>query len=112
MAKDIKRFSFSRFKTFQTCPRKHYYTYIEQIETEESATTIPGKLFHKCLECYLTDTDMTPVFEEISSLCSKGKLELEPDLLPYVVQKYLAYYSKEHNTQTIDPLDDLMESWG
>ena len=33
--KDIKRFSFSRFKTFQTCPRKHNYIYVEQIETEE-----------------------------------------------------------------------------
>lgn len=99
MAKDIKRFSFSRFKTFQTCPRKHHYTYVEQINTTEQATTIPGKLFHEAIEKYLTGLDMTPVFEEFSSLCSRGKLELEPDLLPYVVSKYLQYYAREFESE-------------
>lgn len=114
MAKDIKRFSFSRFKTFQTCPRKHYYTYVEQIETEESATTIPGKLFHECIEKYLKKEDMEPVFAEFSSLCTRGKLELEPDLLPYIVSKYLQYYDSEYSRETtvmvehefVDDLED------
>lgn len=95
MSKDINRFSFSRFKTFHTCPRKHYYNYIEQIETEETATTIPGKLFHEAIEKYLLGQDMTPVFQEFSKLCSTGVLEAEPDLLEFVVSKYLAYYHKE-----------------
>lgn len=95
MAKDIKRFSFSRFKTFQTCPRKHYYTYVEQVETEETATTIPGKLFHQCVEYFLTGKDMQPIFQEFSALCSRGVLDLEPDTLPYVVQKYFQHYAKE-----------------
>ena len=95
MAKDIKRFSFSRLKTFQTCPRKHHYTYVEQIETEETSTTIPGKLFHEAIENYLKGLDMQPVFDTFSSLCSQGKIELEPDTLPYVVQKYLQHYAKE-----------------
>ena len=99
MAKDIKRFSFSRFKTFQTCPRKHHYTYVEQIETEESNTTIPGKLFHECIEYYLKGMDMSPIFQEFSALCSQGKLELEPDLLPYIVQKYLQYYANEYASE-------------
>ena len=99
MAKDIKRFSFSRFKTFQTCPRKHHYTYVEQIETEESSTTIPGKLFHQCIEYHLTGQDMEPIFKEFSSLCSSGKLELEPDLLEYIVAKYLQYYNKEYSKE-------------
>lgn len=96
MSKDEKRFSFSRFKTFHTCPKKHYYTYLEQIETEETSATIPGKLFHQCIEYFLTEKDMTPIFEEFSSLCSKGKLDLEPDLLSYIVQKYLTYYEKDY----------------
>lgn len=95
MAKDIKRFSFSRFKTFQTCPRKHFYNYIEQIETEESATTIPGKLFHEAVERQLKGEDVTIVFQEFSKLCSTGKLELEPDLLEYIVSKYFQYYATE-----------------
>lgn len=114
MAKDIKRFSYSRLNTFQRCPRRHYYTYIEQIETEESATTIPGKLFHEAMECYLTNKDMTPVFEKYSALCSQGKLQSEPDLLEYVVYLYLQYYAREfeeEQTQLVeyefeDELDD------
>lgn len=101
MAKDIKRFSFSRFKTFQTCPRKHNYTYVEQIETEESATTIPGKLFHQCIEYHLKGLDMQPIFQEFSRLCSTGKLELEPDLLAYIVPKYLQYYHNEYQNEKI-----------
>lgn len=102
MAKDIKRFSFSRFKTFQTCPRKHHYTYIEQIEPEEQATTIPGKLFHECIEYHLKGLDMRPIFNNFSALCSQGKLELEPDLLEYIVPLYLQYYSKEYaNERTV-----------
>lgn len=95
MSKDIKRFSFSRLKTFQTCPRKHYYNYVEQIETEETATTIPGKMFHECIELYFQGKDMQPVFQQFSALCSTGKLDLEPDLLAYIVPKYLQHYAKE-----------------
>lgn len=99
MSKDIKRYSYSRFKTFQTCPRKHYYMYVEQIESDSSATTIPGKLFHECIELYLNSKDMTPVFEEFKQLCLSGKLDLEPDLLPYIVQLYLNYYQNEYASE-------------
>ena len=95
MAKDIKRFSYSRLKTFQICPRKHNYAYVEQIETEEQASTIPGKLFHKCVEYHLKGLDMTPVFQEFSAHCSSGKLEFAPDVLEYVVTLYFQYYAKE-----------------
>jgi CRISPR/Cas system-associated exonuclease Cas4 (RecB family) len=99
MAKDIKRFSYSRLKTFQTCPRKHHYTYVEQIEVEEQSTTIPGKLFHQCIEYFLKGKDMTPVFQEFSALCSRGKIEHEPDLLEYIVTKYLQHYSNEYELE-------------
>lgn len=93
--KDPKRFSFSRFKTYHTCPRKHYYQYEEGIVTEESATTIPGKLFHECIEKFLKNEDMVPVFQEFRQLCTTGKLELEPDLLEYIVTKYLQHYAMD-----------------
>lgn len=97
--KDIHRYSFSRFKTFHTCPRKHHYQYVEQIETEESATTIPGKLFHKCIEQFLNDEDMSKTIDEFKKLCMSGKLDLEPDLLEYVVRKYLQYYAKDYGAE-------------
>lgn len=111
--KDIHRFSFSRFRTFHTCPRKHYYQYIEQIQTEENEYTIPGKLFHKCIEQFLREEDMTETFKEFRTLCTTGKLELEPDLLEYMVSKYLQYYALEYSRESTllveqeykDPLD-------
>lgn len=109
MAKDIKRFSFSRFKTFQTCPRKHHYTYVEQVETEESATTIPGKLFHQCIEYHLKGLDMQPIFQEFSRLCSSGKLELEQDLLAYIVQEYLHYYAGEYANERVVMIEHEFE---
>lgn len=97
--KDIHRYSFSRFKTFHTCPRKHQYQYVEQLETEESAVTIPGKLFHKCIEQFLNDEDMSDTINEFKSLCMSGKLDMEPDLLEYIVSKYLQYYAKDYSSE-------------
>lgn len=97
--KDINRYSFSRFKTFHTCPRKHQYQYVEQLETEESAVTIPGKLFHKCIEQFLNDEDMSDTIKEFKSLCMSGKLDMEPDLLEYIVSKYLQYYAKDYTSE-------------
>ena len=97
--KDIHRYSFSRFKTFHTCPRKHQYQYVEQLESEESAVTIPGKLFHKCIEQFLNDEDMSDTINEFKSLCMSGKLDMEPDLLEYIVSKYLQYYAKDYTSE-------------
>lgn len=97
--KDIHRYSFSRFKTFHTCPRKHQYQYVEQLESEESAITIPGKLFHKCIEQFLNDEDMSDTINEFKSLCMSGKLDMEPDLLEYIVSKYLQYYAKDYTSE-------------
>lgn len=97
--KNIHRYSFSRFKTFHTCPRKHQYQYVEQLESEESAVTIPGKLFHKCIEQFLNDEDMSDTINEFKSLCMSGKLDMEPDLLEYIVSKYLQYYAKDYTSE-------------
>lgn len=97
--KDIHRYSFSRFKTFHTCPRKHQYQYVEQLETEESAVTIPGKLFHKCIQQFLDGEDMADTINEFKSLCMSGKLDMEPDLLEYIVSKYLQYYASDYTSE-------------
>jgi CRISPR/Cas system-associated exonuclease Cas4 (RecB family) len=93
--KDIKRFSFSRLKTFQNCSKKHHYQYVEQIETEETESTIPGKLFHKAIELYLNGEDPTPPLTEFDTLCRQGKLQLDPGLLSDVFQSYINYYKND-----------------
>lgn len=97
--KDTNRYSYSRFKSFHNCPRKHYYQYVELIEVPESKYTIPGKLFHAAIEAHLNEEDMSPIFAEFSNLCKNGKLEMDPDLLEDVVYSYLAYYRKEYDAE-------------
>jgi CRISPR/Cas system-associated exonuclease Cas4 (RecB family) len=111
--KDIKRFSFSRFKTYQGCGRKHFYQYVEQIETEESEYTIPGKLFHLAFEKYMKGEDFTEPLKEFDQLCFSGKLPLEPGTLTQVFQMYLAYYDKqikyERNLMIEETLEEKLE---
>lgn len=100
MAKDINRYSYSRLSTFKQCPRKHHYIYVEQIEQPEvNIYTTSGKLFHQCIEYTLKNQDIKPILQEFEKLCRTGELELEPDLLEYVVTKYLQYYNKDYSMQ-------------
>lgn len=99
MAKDIHRYSHSRLQTFKQCPRKHYYNYIEGIETPENEYTIPGKMFHECVERTLKGLDYKDVIDEFRKLCMAGKLPYEPDLLEYIVAKYFQYYAKEYSME-------------
>ena len=98
--KDIHRYSYSRLSTFKQCPRKHHYIYVEQIEQPEvNLYTTTGKLFHQCVEYTLKNQDITPILKEFEKLCTSGALDLEPDLLEYVVTKYFSYYNKEYSMQ-------------
>lgn len=99
MSKDIHRFSHSRFQTFKQCPRKHYYNYVEGIETPENEFTIPGKMFHECVEKTIKEEDIQPVLDEFRKLCMTGKLPYEPDLLEYSVSKYFQYWAKEYSME-------------
>jgi hypothetical protein len=111
--KDEKRFSFSRFKTYQGCGRKHFYQYVEQIEVEETEYTIPGKLFHEAFELYMTEGDFSVPLKEFDRLCMSGKLNLEPGLLADVFQRYVTYYQKqiseEKNLMIEEELQEKLE---
>jgi ATP-dependent helicase/DNAse subunit B len=111
--KDIKRFSFSRFKTYQNCSQKHYYQYEEQIETPETETTIPGKLFHEAIELFLKDEDPSKPLQEFDALCRQGKLNLDPGLLSDVLTQYVDYYKeeikKEKNLMIEETIEEKLE---
>lgn len=99
MSKDIHRYSHSRLQTFKQCPRKHKYTYIDGIETPENEFTIPGKMFHECVEHVIKGEDYQSTIDEFRKLCITGKLPYEPDLLEYSVAKYFQYYKKEYSME-------------
>lgn len=46
-------FSFSRLTTYEDCPRRFYYQYIEKLEQKESVPLLLGKAIHAAVECKL-----------------------------------------------------------
>lgn len=95
------QFGFSRFHTYRTCPKKYYYNYVENISGKEGEQLIMGRLFHKALELVYTDQDPKPALDEYKSLVSVGKLNNDPSLLEYVLNKYLEYYADSDASQEI-----------
>ena len=98
---DPKKFRHTRFKTYQQCPRKHYYIYKELIDTDTPATVIPGKLFHAALEAILSGEDPNPYYKEFEDLCNDGTLELDPKLLSYIVREYMKYYKDDYANERL-----------
>lgn len=96
MAKDKNRFSFSRFRTYHTCPKQHYYRYVELVETAEPPQVMPGKLFHEAVEKTLKQQDITPLFKEFERLVDTGVLAMDRDQLEYTVNAYFNYYEKDY----------------
>ena len=99
MAKDIKRFSHSRINAFRNCPRKHHYLYVEGIQVPDSPETLPGRLFHECVELTLKGQSIDKPLDEFRKACQTGKLDMEPDLLEYIVSLYFQYYSKDYSSE-------------
>lgn len=106
-----EKFSYSRIQTYNTCPRKHKYCYVEGIRVPENYNTIPGKLFHKCCELYLEcskDPSKMPdtyeriqeIYEEFDMLAATGKIKLEPGLLKYIFELYLYHYKERFEEET------------
>lgn len=93
-------YSYSRLTSYIACPRKHYYNYIEKVETKQSPNTIPGSLFHKCCELYLKHEEgykekIDECYLEFDSLANRGMIAKPEGLLKYIFEHYLAYYEKE-----------------
>lgn len=47
--------SYSQIRLYQTCPKKYYYTYIEQLKTPVNDKIFLGVIFHSIVEYYLTE---------------------------------------------------------
>lgn len=52
MSEDNDYLSKSRLKTWVSCPRKFYYNYVQQVETEETESMVRGTKIHELIEAY------------------------------------------------------------
>lgn len=99
MSKDIHRYSFSRLDTFKICPRKHHYLYVEQLPEPENEYALSGTLFHKAVEYVLSGKDVDEVYQEWHEAVDQGRMNIERDLLEYIVNLYFTHYYKEYGEE-------------
>ena len=118
MNETITTWSYSRFSTYTTCPKKAKYLYIDKFKEAESEALINGSKVHKKLEEYLTYPGMDvpegthPKFHDmLDNLIHQGAKPEESwafnaDWKPcgpwaegvWVRGKFDAYYITEDNT--------------
>lgn len=107
--KDIHRFSFSRLDTFKTCPRKHYYIYVEQLPEPQNEYALKGSLFHKAVSQILTGENPEETYKEYKQAVDTGIINAERDLLEYIVNLYFSYYYKDYNQEETIAVEHHME---
>lgn len=103
------RFSYSRFKTFQSCPKKHQYIYEELLEGDDNEFLILGNLFHAMLEAYYKELPLDDIRNEYYAMVDRNKVRQDRDLLDYVFKMYTEYYYGEDYNEDIISVEDEIE---
>lgn len=99
-----KRWSYSRLNTFLGCPRKHHYSYIEEIKGQGNIHLELGDYFHRLMEAYNKEEDPEPILEEYErKVTDKPK-----DLMRRVFTEYINHYEKDNVLYTEV---SLFEEW-
>ncbi len=85
VARKITQWSYSRWKTYQECPRKAKYSYIDRMKTPESPAMARGTAIHKAAEDYITGARKTiaPELKNVKAtlqLLRKGGASAEGEL--------------------------------
>lgn len=100
--KDFNRYSYSRYRTMLTCPRKHYYQYVEQIEPRHKKSALAaGELVHRGIAALTFNEDITPIIKEYKSLVRGGIIELPEDQLEYTLDAYMDYYQEANDREIV-----------
>lgn len=107
--KDPKRYSYSRFKTHQICPKKEDYEYKQLIEPEDSEPLLLGKIFHSLIETITTKADRTPLLKQYEFYCSTGKITKPVDLMRYMIELYEEYYYYEDINEQVIAVEKEIE---
>jgi len=61
MPKKAFAFSFSHLTSFETCPKKYYYTYIDKKYSDVNSANFSGAQIHKHIENYFKGTHELPL---------------------------------------------------
>lgn len=90
-----KRWSYSRIMSFTSCPRKHHYSYVEEIRGKDNIHLVLGDYWHRLMEAYNKEEDYEKIIEEYEKAVNVGAIDQDIDLLRYVFNEYVQWYPKD-----------------
>lgn len=84
--------TYSMFRSFQTCPRKCYWQYIQKLESAKKSDALDiGTMFHKLIEDHYTDTPTDGLMEATSIYNIATMNEREQENLAKATSMAMAY---------------------
>lgn len=116
---EMDKLTKTRLKTWVTCARKFYYSYIEDIETEETEAMVRGKDIHKLIEDYYEnileyskDNDTIP--DTLFDFLENDDVDWQQYLDPYLIH-FLSFERRRwENSDNMDewaPIAIEEEGW-
>ena len=103
-----KRWSYSRISAFMGCPRKHYYSYIEEIRGKGNIYTQLGDFWHRLMEARNKGEDPEPILLEYEKASKAGAIDKPVDLMRFVYTEYCDTYPLDNVLYTEET---LYEEW-
>lgn len=111
MSEDNSYLSKSRLKTWVSCPRKYYYNYIEEIETEETESMVRGTKIHELIEEYYKNAEeyAKDHNEPPTTMFSLLNDDVHEDWRDYL-DPYLAHFLgfERRRWENVDDIDDWL----
>lgn len=103
-----KRWSFSRLQTFANCPRKHHYSYVEEIRGDGNIHTQLGDIFHQLMDARNKKLDPEPILKNYEDLVRAGKIDKPVELMRHVYNEYDSWYAVD---KVLYSEESLFEEW-
>lgn len=100
------RWSFSKLKAFIECPRKHHYSYVEEIKTDDNVYLALGGFFHELMEAHYTAGNTEEILKEYEK--KAHEYDKPPGLLRHVYEEYKIFQPPE-NVLAVEV--EVIEEW-
>lgn len=102
------RFSFSRLKTFRSCPKQWQYKYHENLQDPTSEEALIGQLFHEAVEELYNPNKEKEALNKWNDAVAAGLIEKPIGLLEEVLGYYKGHYQDSDALEVIIGVEEKL----
>ena len=102
------RWSYSRINSFSRCPRKHHYSYKEELRGKSNIHIKLGDYFHRILDAHHKGEDVEAIIKKYEEEARVGSIEHEEELMRHVYNEYVSWYEPDDVMYTEQ---EFIEEW-